>query len=109
MYKRQILAIGGWFASCESKSTKKTKSEPFTNATNEECGISNYEKSHYNKQIKNSNNVAKYYENGVPIIKKEISPNSQFTSLTGNVMNSNSINHNNMTPFFWVQITRTLF
>ena len=95
-----ILAIGGWFVSCERKPNTKPKTEAFSNLRNDDCGISNYEKTNYNKQIKNSTNASMYYESGVPIVKKDINPNTQFTSLTGDVMSSNSVNHNNMVPFF---------
>ena len=95
-----ILAIGGWFVSCERKPNTKPKTEAFSNPRNDDCDISNYEKTNYNKQIKNSTNASMYYESGVPIVKKDINPNTQFTSLTGDVMSSNSVNHNNMVPFF---------
>ena len=43
-----ILAIGGWFVSCERKPNTKPKTEAFSNPINDSCGISNYEKTNYN-------------------------------------------------------------
>ena len=94
-----ILAIGGWFASCENKQTPKAK-ENYTNYhSNDDCGISNYEKPHCNKQSQESTTGAKYFKN-----QQQQQPtsnnNPQFQSLTGNYISSTNISHNNMTPFF---------
>ena len=96
-----ILAVGGWFLSCEQNSQPKHTTEAFSNPTNADCGIQNYENTTPNLQVKDSNNVSKHFtrkesEKHEPYNKT----GNAFVSLTGETVVSNTLNHNNMVPFF---------
>ena len=96
-----MLAIGGWFASCENKQQTKPKEQFSNHTTNDDCGISNYTKPSCNKPCKNTTTGANHFSaNTNSATTNSATSNSQFESLSGKYMNTGDIQHNNMTPFF---------
>jgi hypothetical protein len=91
-----ILAIGGWYASCENKPPPKHKEDFSNRSTNDECGISSYTKPSCGQPCQDKTTGANHFYGNT--IKTD--PNTQFESLTGNYMHTDKIQHNNMTPFF---------
>tara|TARA_B100001059_G_scaffold164960_1_gene164526 strand:- start:467 stop:2155 length:1689 start_codon:yes stop_codon:yes gene_type:complete len=91
-----ILAIGGWYASCENKQPSNPKEDFSNRTTNDECGISSYAKPTCNKPCNDNTTGANHFYGTTNIPNT----NTQFESLTGKYMNSDDIQHNNMTPFF---------
>ena len=91
-----ILAIGGWFASCENKQPSNTKEHYSNRKTVDDCDISSYAKPSCQQPCNDTTTGANHFYGNT------VKPNAdtQFESLTGNYMNSNDIQHNNMTPFF---------
>ena len=56
-----ILAIGGWYASCENKQPSKPKEDFSNRTTNDECGISSYAKPTCNKPCNDNTTGANHF------------------------------------------------
>lgn len=94
-----ILAVGGWYLSCEQK-----KKETFQNTLVNHNTVNNYptvnddELKHTTQSYQGSGTVDKYFDSNSSQLNNN--DTTSIDSLSGNTIQSNNFKHNNMVPFF---------